>query len=528
MESEITDEKDHFHEDVSFHGALTVDQSDPSTFGESSTLRHRFFSHRGSSPNELGDSLIETDSKTSSKTYKFHRDLNPNDDIPEITDSTTHVEQTVTTEKNDELVTQGRNSADSGTELNDSLYSSLTLLMFISRLTMESIGFLLKLIIRSITLPITALSYLIILVIDPFRPLRQITSYVVSKLIELWVNSPCGRLVLGFGWGILWAAYLAFVLCGCVFTSLVISGILMRYLVERPFVVKETLNFEYTKNSPVAFVPIVSCAAVEKKKKIDVGMNLGSRIIPPFHELQVTVSLTLPESDYNRNLGMFQVLKGLYRRVMSIYTSKRDLRHRCNSDVSVDIGIGPLRVVQLGCEYRISVYVLRGSYPRPMPKYALKTDLQLKTDFLSVNGETLASSSYPCMMRFRSVPIRLLLTLFKAAPVVAGFVSEIQTLNVKIRGLNKGPVPTACLKVVLEQQAAHGQGAGIPELYGASLTLESKLPFIKRIIWYWKKTVFIWVSIASFATELLFISVCCRSILLPRMRKTDGYAGRHR
>ncbi|XP_039070355.1 seipin-2-like [Hibiscus syriacus] len=458
MESEITDEKDHFHEDVSFHGALTVDQSDPSTFGESSTLRHRFFSHRGSSPNELGDSLIETDSKTSSKTYKFHRDLNPNDDIPEITDSTTHVEQTVTTEKNDELVTQGRNSADSGTELNDSLYSSLTLLMFISRLTMESIGFLLKLIIRSITLPITALSYLIILVIDPFRPLRQITSYVVSKLIELWVNSPCGRLVLGFGWGILWAAYLAFVLCGCVFTSLVISGILMRYLVERPFVVKETLNFEYTKNSPVAFVPIVSCAAVEKKKKIDVGMNLGSRIIPPFHELQVTVSLTLPESDYNRNLGMFQA----------------------------------------------------------------------RTDFLSVNGETLASSSYPCMMRFRSVPIRLLLTLFKAAPVVAGFVSEIQTLNVKIRGLNKGPVPTACLKVVLEQQAAHGQGAGIPELYGASLTLESKLPFIKRIIWYWKKTVFIWVSIASFATELLFISVCCRSILLPRMRKTDGYAGRHR
>ncbi|GMJ14184.1 SEIPIN2 [Hibiscus trionum] len=461
MVSEIADEKDNFHDDVPFHGSLTVDQLDPSTSGVSSTLHHRLFSRRGSSSKEPGDSLVETHSKNSSKTYKFHRDLNPNDDISEITESTTHIEPTVTTARNDEsVVTQGGNSADSETELSDSLYSSLSLLMFISRLTMKSIWFLLKLIIRLITLPLTVLSYLIIFVIDPFRPLRQITAYVITNLIKLWVNSPCGRLVLGFGWGILWATYLAFVLCGCLFTSLVISGILMRYLGEQPFVVKEPLNFDYTKSSPAAFVPIISCAAVERKK-IDVGMNLRSRysrIVPPFRQLQVTVSLTLPESDYNRNLGMFQ----------------------------------------------------------------------LRTDFLSVNGETLASSSHPCMMRFKSLPIRLLLTLFKAATLVTGFVFEIQTLNVKIRRLNEGPVPTACLKVVLEQQASHGPGAGIPELYGASLILESELPFIKRIIWYWKKTVFIWVSIVSFATELLFISVCCRCVLLPRTRKTDGSSGRHR
>ncbi|KAK8546810.1 hypothetical protein V6N13_093853 [Hibiscus sabdariffa] len=457
MESEITDEKDHFHDDVPFHGSLTVDQSDPSTSGASSTVRHRLFSRRGSSSKEPDDSLIGTHSKTSSKTYKFHRDLNPNDDISEITESTTHVEPTVTAARNDEIVvTQRRNSAESGTELNDSLHSSLSLLMFISRLTTKSIWFLLKLVIRFITLPITVLSYLIIFVIDPLRPLRQITAHAITMLIKLWVNSPCGRLVLGFGWGILWAAYLAFVLCLCLLASLVISGILMRYLAEQPFVVKETLNFDYTKTSPVAFVPIISCAAVEKKK-IDVGMNLGSRIIRPFHELQVTVALTLPESDYNRNLGMFQ----------------------------------------------------------------------LRTDFLSVNGETLASSSHPCMMRFKSLPIRLLLTLFKAAPLVSGFVFEIQTLNLKIKRLNKGPVP-ACLKIVLEQRASHGPGAGIPELYGAALVLESELPFIKRIIWYWKKTVFIWVSIASFATELLFISVCCRCVLLPHTRKMDGSAGRHR
>ncbi|XWS15883.1 hypothetical protein CRYUN_Cryun34aG0040600 [Craigia yunnanensis] len=58
-----------------------------------------------------------------------------------------------------------------------------------------------------------------------------------------------------------------------------------------------------------------------------------------------------------------------------------------------------------------------------------------------------------------------------------------RTLNLKIRGLNERIVPTACLRVVLEQRADYRLGAGIPELYDASLILEPDLPFIKRIIW---------------------------------------------
>ncbi|GJS71188.1 seipin-2-like protein isoform X1 [Tanacetum coccineum] len=33
----------------------------------------------------------------------------------------------------------------------------------------------------------------------------------------------------------------------------------------------------------------------------------GMRVIPFGHELQATLSLTLPESDYNKNLGLFEV-----------------------------------------------------------------------------------------------------------------------------------------------------------------------------------------------------------------------------
>ncbi|KAE8719881.1 NOD26-like intrinsic protein 1,2 isoform 1 [Hibiscus syriacus] len=164
-----------------------------------------------------------------------------------------------------------------------------------------------------------------------------------------------------------------------------IGEVLMRYLVEKPLEIKEMLNFDCTKTSPVAFVPIVSCAAIgcdsKCREKIDVWKNVGPRVISMDHKLKVTVSLTLPESEYNKKLGMFQV----------------------------------------------------------------------RVDFLSVNGETLASASHPCMLKFRSEPICLLLTFFKVAPLITSYTSEAQTLNSKIRGLNEGIVPTDCLRVVLEQ-----------------------------------------------------------------------------
>ncbi|XVF27428.1 hypothetical protein REPUB_Repub14bG0105800 [Reevesia pubescens] len=489
MESQTTDEDDHFFDaldDFSFSDCLTFDQSDPSTSDLPSTLRRRSFSRRGISSSST---ILEDHSKTSSgePRSKLYRDLKANDNTFEITESTrdgpnstrvieekSDVESTVTTAKNHDLVDRPRNPADSGNELSESLYSSSSLLVFIAGLVIKAIGFQFNLLISFITLPLSMLSCCYMFFIDPFQALRHGRAYIISKFLNLW-SSTCGyfcpmmydwlkdhqsrwNLIFRFGWGMLWAAYVGCVLCGLLFTSLVISGVLMRYLVEEPLEIKETLNFDYTKTSPVAFVPIVSCAAVgcgvKCMEKIDVGKNVGSRVIPPDHKLQVAVSLTLPESEYNRNLGMFQV----------------------------------------------------------------------RVDFLSVNGETLASSSHPCMLKFKSEPIRLLLTFFKVAPLLAGYVSEVQTLNLKIRGLNEGIVPTACLRVVLEQRAEYRPGAGVPELYDASLILESELPFVKRIIWYWKRTIFIWVSMTSFTTELLFTLVCCRPILIPRTRTRDGSA----
>lgn len=140
----------------------------------------------------------------------------------------------------------------------------------------------------------------------------------------------------------------------------------------------------------------------------------------------------------------------------------------------------------------------------------------MRVELLTVKGETLSSSSHPCMLQFKSEPIRLLWTFLKIAPLVAGYVSESQTLNVKFKGFTEGDVPTGCLKVTIEQRAEYRPGAGIPELYDASIILESELPLFRRLLWYWKRTIFIWITIMLFMMMLFWTLVCCNRIIMPR------------
>ncbi|XP_023518199.1 seipin-2-like isoform X2 [Cucurbita pepo subsp. pepo] len=289
----------------------------------------------------------------------------------------------------------------------------------------------------------------------------ELVTAVVSPLISERLKEPKSLWKAGLRcvWGFLWSAYVCIILCGLLISALIFGGFLMRFLVQEPVKIKEVLNFDYTKHSPEAYMPILPDSDVLYGRNCKENVASGktqSRVIPHHHHLQAIVSLTLPESEYNRNLGVFQV----------------------------------------------------------------------RVDFLSVSGDVLASSSHPCMLQFKSEPIRLLLTILKLAPLVTGYISESQTLNLKLKGLAEGNIPTACLRVTIEQRAEFSPGAGIPEIYDASLILESELPLFKRIIWYWRKTLYVWISMTSFMMQLLFMLVCCRPIILPRMRmrRRDGSA----
>ncbi|KAJ6770026.1 BERNARDINELLI-SEIP CONGENITAL LIPODYSTROPHY 2-like protein BSCL2 PROTEIN [Salix purpurea] len=220
----------------------------------------------------------------------------------------------------------------------------------------------------------------------------------------------------------------------------------------------ESTNLLEFVAGPVAFVPVQSCGTaacdVDCKENFGDVKSLKTRAIPPNHKLQVSVLLTLPESEYNRNLGVFQI----------------------------------------------------------------------RADFLSADGKTLASKSHPSILKFKSEPIRILLTFLKAAPLLAGYISESQTLALKIKGFTERDMPTSCVKVIIEQRAEYGPGAGIPEIYDASIVLESELPLLKRIIWCWKKTIFIWTGMVLFMMELLFALICCWSVIFPRARLRDDPA----
>ncbi|PNY01949.1 hypothetical protein L195_g025252 [Trifolium pratense] len=229
-------------------------------------------------------------------------------------------------------------------------------------------------------------------------------------------------------------------------------------LVEKPFQTKQVLNFDYTKQSPVAFVPIIHCSGVggehrsDENGGIDVDRWANKRVIPSKQKVQLTVSLLVPESGYNTKLGVFQI----------------------------------------------------------------------RVDYLSSNGKTIASSRQPCMLRYRSEPIRLITTFLKIVPLLTGYTSETQTLDAKMGDFVEGDVPTSCLKVTLEQRAEYLPGAGIPQIYDSSIFVESELPLIKRILWYWKLSLFIWIAMMAFVMELLFVLLCCWPMIIPRTRKRSS------
>ncbi|XWS27355.1 hypothetical protein CRYUN_Cryun26dG0108100 [Craigia yunnanensis] len=218
-----------------------------------------------------------------------------------------------------------------------------------------------------------------------------------SKTVKVKAKNSMGNLALRFGCAFFWSFYVCFMLVGLLVSGFLFEGFMMRCLLEKPIQITETLNFDNTKSSPIAFVPIMSSPVVGdpssliSKDDIKSAKEIGPRVIPYNHRLQLTVSLTVFESEYNRKLGVFQV----------------------------------------------------------------------RVEFLSSSGKVTASSSYPCMLQIKSQTVRFAETIIKSIPVVTGHQSESQVLNIKMNEFTEGLVPTACLKVILEQRAEFQPGAVI-------------------------------------------------------------------
>lgn len=430
-------------------------RSNKKSFGADSTKSAKL-----SSSESMDENLRESKVLRSRKHKEYENGLGDSNVVSQNNEMSE--EKSTVTDAN--AVTCDDESNSGGTEESNS-----GLLFTLAGIVIKPISFQIHLIVKifMFTIRLAYYSYMIV-----FNPLGLLTLFrgcfiqkikknwnlvygIVSEYVYEWLKEQRAIWKLGLkcGWGLLWSAYVCSVLVGLLVSAFLMGGILIKVVVEEPIRMTRSLNFDYSEKSPEAFVPIMSNVKMNRDvmhlvEKPEILKADGSRVVPRDHGVQVTVSLTVPESEYNQHLGIFQV----------------------------------------------------------------------RVDFLSADGQILTTSRSPCMLQYRSQAIRLLLTLLKVAPILTGYTSETQNLKVNFRDFTEGDTPTACLRVVLEQRAEYSPGAGIPEIYSASLTLESELPLPKRILWFWKKTLFVWVSMTIFMMELVFALLCCRPLIIPKIR----------
>jgi len=289
-----------------------------------------------SSDSSIVSDLIDVDSRRSFRHKSRLRNLNKNENSEEKPDSEEPRQVNASPEENNEgsTVTSAANddaagdSIDSAPRLGD---SSSSLLELAAGLVISLLGFQMKLIFMFITSPFLFMFYSCMFFMDPLGTTRKGKDFVIGILnrmrcfafsyirpyVNRWVkeNDSFWSVAFRWGWGFMWSMYVCCVLFGLLVSSFVFSGFVMKCLVEKPIQMREVLNFDYTKLSPVAYVPVMSCAGVvggrSSENKVDARKWAGERVIPSKHKVQVTVELRVPESGYNRNLGIFQVLISL-------------------------------------------------------------------------------------------------------------------------------------------------------------------------------------------------------------------------
>ncbi|CAL5192799.1 unnamed protein product [Lathyrus oleraceus] len=278
-------------------------------------------------------------------------------------------------------------------------------------------------------------------IFSPFYSLLTPTSESYHHDQETKDNAPSqiayGSIVLlkKLGLCFLSAAYVCMVLFLVLILAFVVGVGLVRFWVEEPLIVHESLHFDYTETNPSAvfsFSGEVSAAGGYIKTK--------HIRVPVGHTFSVSLSLLMPESDFNRELGVFQ----------------------------------------------------------------------LTAELLSVNGNVIAKSSQPCMLRFRSSPIRLARTVMMGLPLVLGISAETQKINVEILRHKELNQRTNAIRLTLHPRAGT---SSLPQLYEAEIVLNSHLPWTKELIRNWKWTFYVWVSLYVYILLLMLLLCCFRPLI---------------
>lgn len=252
----------------------------------------------------------------------------------------------------------------------------------------------------------------------------HVVATVSSKLLH-----GVALLLKKFGAGILGAAYVAIVLISLLMVSGILGFGFVRMWMEEPVILREPLYFDYADVNPKA---VFSFGGGYDN---DAGVPLG-------HTMYVSLFLLMPESDFNRDIGVFQLV----------------------------------------------------------------------AESLSKEGLVMATSSHPCMLRFRSLPIRLMREFIMSVPLVLGLTAETQTIVVTMLKHKEGLPRTEAIRITMIPRAGT---FGLPQLYQSQIILKSQPPWYKNLVYKWKWTISVWASMYMYATLLVILLSWCRPLVFP-------------
>ncbi|XP_054777296.1 seipin-1 [Prosopis cineraria] len=245
-----------------------------------------------------------------------------------------------------------------------------------------------------------------------------------------------------FGLGFLSAAYVCTVLLLVLVLAVVLGVGLVHWWAEEPVFVREKLHFDYSDAHPTA---VFSFDGEGYSSKNRIGVPIG-------HTFDISLVLVMPESDFNRETGVFQ----------------------------------------------------------------------LSAELLSVNGNVIAKSSQPIMLRYRSFPVQLARTLIMGMPLLLGISEETQKIIVEILRHREDNRRTKAIKAILCPRAGT---SSLPQIYEAEIIMNSQLAGAKQLVHNWKWTFYVWASLYIYIVLLMILLCFCRPLtfmVIPENSREHG------
>jgi seipin len=200
------------------------------------------------------------------------------------------------------------------------------LLVWPADFIIQAIGFQIKLIVQSVYFAMWLCSLTYAVMVFPLQKSIEATNLATKTVIDVYALTTQIRpmvtegvahagptikhITKRCGCGCLAAIYVSFILGFLLIPAVFLDVFLVRSFIEDPTEIHQTLHFDYTREHPTAVVPLLPPKVLAKAKELAVKKPekaYSFRAIPKSHKFHVTVFLTLPESDHNRKLGIFQV-----------------------------------------------------------------------------------------------------------------------------------------------------------------------------------------------------------------------------